>query len=133
MTILDIGSKQVKKKHDTYRVLFPPPFIYEGMDIEPGDNVDIVGYHNIEKMYDVVISGQVMEHIEFPWDWLKSLKQYFSKYICIIAPNTCKEHRYPIDTFRFYPDGMRALFKWAGIKELGIMARADDTMGIGMK
>ena len=130
--ILDIGSKRVKRNHNTYRRLFPPPFSYLGMDIEPGLNVDIVGYENIPNFpFDIVISGQVMEHIKYPWEWLKKLKKYFKYYICIIAPNTCVEHGYPFDTFRYFPDGMRALFEWAGIKEVEILKSGADTIGIG--
>ena len=130
--VLDIGSKRVKRKHNTYRRIFQPPYLYIGMDIEPGLNVDIVGYENIPSFkFDAVISGQVMEHVEYPWDWLKSLKKYSKQYICIIVPNTCREHRYPIDTFRYFPDGIRALFKHAGIEELEITKSKSDTIGIG--
>ena len=131
-SILDVGSKRVRRSHNTYRRLFPPSFLYLGMDLEPGRNVDIVGYEKLSNFqFDVVISGQVMEHIEYPWEWLKSLKEHFTTYICIIAPNKCSEHCYPIDTFRYFPDGMRALFKWAEIKEVEIVKSGADTMGIG--
>ncbi len=132
--ILDIGAKRVKRRHNTYRRLFPPPFCYLGMDLEPGRNVDIVGYENIPTFpFDVVISGQVIEHVKQPWEWLKSLTIYYKKYICIIAPSVCNEHRYPIDTFRFLPDGIRELFEWAGIREVEILKYGIDTMGIGAK
>ena len=133
ITVLDIGSKRLKRSHNTYSRLFPPPFKYSGMDLEAGKNVDIVGYESIMGTYDVVISGQVMEHISYPWEWLANLKQYFTKYICIIAPNTWGEHRYPIDTFRYFPDGMRALFDYVGIKEVEIKKSGNDTLGIGTK
>ena len=32
--------------------------------------------------------------------------------ICIIAPNGFKEHRYPVDCWRFFTDGMIALAKY---------------------
>jgi len=32
---------------------------------------------------------------------------------CIIAPADGHEHRYPVDCWRYYPDGMKALAKWA--------------------
>lgn len=103
------------------------------MDIVPGRNVDIVGYENITDVYDVLISGQVMEHIKRPWEWLREIKQYFTRYICIIAPNTAHEHRYPLDTYRYFPDGMRDLFEYAEITELEIFKDAGDTIGIGAK
>ena len=130
-TVLDIGSQRVKRNHQTYSRIFRSPYKYIGMDIEPGRNVDIVGYENITGIYDVVISGQVMEHVNRPWDWLKNLTQYFTKYICIIVPNTLREHKYPLDTYRYFPDGMRDLFNYAGIIELEIFKEQGDTIGIG--
>lgn len=132
-TILDVGAMIVKPKKSmlSYRNLFGEDFSYSGMDIEPGVNVDIVGHDSIIEKYDVVISGQAMEHLCRPWDWLKQLSDYFIKYICIIAPNTWKEHKWPLDTYRYFPDGMRDLFDYAGIKELEIFKKGVDTIGIG--
>jgi len=131
-TVLDVGSMQIMKtKKDTYRDIFEPDFNYTGMDVIPGENVDIVGYENIRGVYDIVISGQTMEHVKRPWDWLRFLKRYFKTYICIIVPNTHKEHRHPLDTYRYFPDGMRDLFEYVGIKEIEIYMSGNDTIGIG--
>lgn len=131
-SVLDVGAMIIKRGH-SYREIFKSDYNYTGMDIAPGPNVGIVGFENITETYDVVISGQVMEHVNHPWDWLKSLKPYFKKYICIIAPNTWKEHKYPIDTYRYFPDGMRDLFEYAGITVFKIFKSDKDTVGIGIK
>jgi len=131
LTILDVGSRLVKGQKDTYREIFEPEYDYMGMDIVPGNNVDIVGFENITRVYDIVISGQVMEHVNRPWEWLKNLKQYFKMYICIIVPNRSHEHRYPIDTYRYFPDGMRDLFDYAGIIPAEIRRAGNDTIGVG--
>lgn len=133
LTILDIGSCNVhRNRKSTYRVVFDG-YDYTGMDIVAGKNVDIVGYENITRIYDVVISGQVMEHVKRPWEWLRSILQYTKKYIVIIVPNTLQEHRFPIDTYRYFPDGMRDLFEYAEIKEIEIYKSEGDTVGIGEK
>lgn len=130
-SVLDVGSRLVNRHHSmTYRMLFEPDYRYVGMDIEPGRNVDIVGYDSLEQ-YDVVISGQVMEHVKRPWEWLKRLVPYFRKYICIIAPHTYRMHRSPFDTYRYFPDGMQDLFDFAGIRTVNIRLGETDTMGIG--
>ena len=103
------------------------------MDLDAGENVDLVGFKNVVNIYDVVISGQVMEHVNRPWEWLKNLGKYYTKYICIIAPHTWKEHRHPIDTYRYFPDGMKDLFEYAGIKIEEILRNETETMGIGSK
>lgn len=128
-SILDIGSLCLYKQ-PSYREIFKG-FRYTGMDIIPGNNVDIVGYENVKTVYDIVISGQVMEHVKRPWEWLASITKYFSIYICVIAPNTHWEHRHPLDTYRYFPDGMRDLFEYAGINELEIYKYKNDTIGIG--
>jgi hypothetical protein len=128
-TVLDVGCRVVKKQSCSYRELFGD-YHYTGMDIVPGRNVDIVGYKGLG-VYDVLISGQVMEHVRRPWEWLASLRSHFRRYVCIIAPNTWKEHRYPIDTYRYFPDGMRDLFDYAGIEPVEIRRVGPDTIGIG--
>jgi len=132
-SILDVGSRRVRRQTLDYSQIFKQEYEYIGMDIVRGNNVDIVGYTNIPKQYDIVISGQVMEHVERPWEWLKDLTYYFKKYICIIAPHTHKEHRYPIDTFRFFPDGMKSLFRYAEIHPLEIIKDTSLIMAIGEK
>lgn len=132
-SVLDVGSRLTNRHHHmTYRDLFGPDYQYVGMDVEPGPNVDIVGYDSLEQ-YDVVISGQVMEHVTRPWDWLTSLVPHFKSFICIIAPHTYRMHRSPLDTYRYFPDGMRDLFEFARIRVVDILLDEADTVGIGTK
>ena len=128
-TILDVGAREVRGQRLSYRRLFGD-YRYTGMDIVAGKNVDIVGYDGLG-VYDVVISGQVMEHVCRPWEWLKVLTGLYREYICIIAPNTWKRHGYPLDTYRYFPDGMRDLFDYAGITPIEVRAVGRDTIGIG--
>lgn len=130
-TVLDIGSKR-HLQQKTYAPLFNK-CDYFGLDVEQGNNVDIIGFKNIKHLYDIVVSGQTMEHVNRPWEWLKNLVKYYKKYICIIAPNSFNEHRFPIDTYRYFPDGMRDLFDYAGIIEVEIFKKGKDTIGIGTK
>ena len=132
ISVLDIGARRVHRAHNTYRRIFKPPrYVYTGMDIEPGLNVDIVGYENILRVYDIVISGQTLEHVKRPWEWMKLWAKYFLDYICVIAPHSAKEHRFPMDTYRYLPDGMADLFNYAGIIPVETIKDDWDTMGIG--
>jgi SAM-dependent methyltransferase len=89
-----------------------------------GPNVDIAvkspyKWNEIRDNYcDVVISGQVFEHIEFPWLTMLEIARVVKPngLVCIIAPNGLGLHRYPVDCWRFYSDGMIALAKWAGLE-----------------
>ncbi|MDH4127128.1 MAG: class I SAM-dependent methyltransferase [Spirochaetota bacterium] len=113
--ILDVGSYDV---NGSYRDIFKESE-YHGLDIEKGENVDIVlqnpyDWSSIQSnYYDVVISGQALEHVEFFWITMKEMCRVLKKggLICIIVPNNFKEHRYPVDCYRFFTDGLVALAK----------------------
>lgn len=36
----------------------------------------------------------------------------------LIAPSKRPEHRYPVDCWRYYPDGYRAIGNWSGLETL---------------
>lgn len=119
LKILDIGSLDV---NGTYVEIFREPnWIYHGADITAGKNVDIVlknpyDWHEIKtNSYDVVISGQAFEHIEYIWITMLQINRILKLggIACIVAPADGFEHRYPQDCWRFYPDGFKALSRWA--------------------
>jgi len=122
-TVVDIGSMDV---NGTYRDLFPA-CRYIGIDMAAGLGVDIVArdpyrYPVATGSADLVISGQAFEHVEFFWlAWLEMCRIVRSGgLIFLLAPSRDPEHRYPVDCWRFYPDGFRALAKWAGVELLEV-------------
>ena len=122
-TVVDIGSCDV---NGSYRSLFPGSR-YIGIDMEPGPGVDRVAtrpyrYPVASNSTDLVISGQVFEHIEFFWlAWLEMSRIVRrGGLIFLLAPSRGPEHRYPVDCWRFYPDGFRALAKWSGVALLEV-------------
>ena len=118
--VLDIGSYD---QNGTYKDLFQKErYNYLGLDLSPGPNVDIVP-ENIyswkelnSEMFDLVISGQVFEHIAYPWLTMQEIGRVLtpSGVGIIIAPNSGREHKAPMDCYRFFADGLRALAEWAG-------------------
>ena len=123
LTVLDIGSCSVDhQKQDTYRNLIAPHWTYVGCDMHEGNNVDIVfkdpyDWKELEgQEFDVIISGQAFEHIEYPFETIKQMNKFLKSggYSCIIAPFIAVEHQYPVDCWRFLPDGWRALCKSVG-------------------
>lgn len=121
LNILDLGSYDV---NGSYRPLFKHPnWHYRGMDLSPGPNVDIVlssPYRFPISTYnmDLIISGQAFEHIEFFWlTWLEMVRVLKpGGTIFLIAPSRGPEHRYPVDCWRFYPDGFAALAKYGALE-----------------
>jgi GT2 family glycosyltransferase/Flp pilus assembly protein TadD/SAM-dependent methyltransferase len=123
--LLDVGSYGV---NGTYKQIFDDPtkFLYTGLDVTLGPNVDYVPadpykWMNLgDESFDVIISGQAFEHIEFPWLIMNEMSRVLRKngLICIVAPSRGPEHKYPVDCWRFYPDGFRALAKWADLETI---------------
>ena len=87
-------------------------------DIVPQDIYDWTEIK--DDQFDVVISGKAFEHIEFFWVTISEMARVLKKggLICIIAPNGFREHRYPVDCWRFFSDGMVAIARWANLKVL---------------
>lgn len=117
--ILDLGSQDV---NGSYRPIFSQHvWHYVGLDMEAGNNVDIVlrtpyVWREIaSESADVVISGQAFEHIQFFWITMLEVARVLKPggICCILAPSSGPEHRYPVDCWRFYPDGMMSLAHFA--------------------
>lgn len=116
--ILDVGSYDV---NGTYKDLINNNiFEYVGLDMAKGPNVDICPANTYswnelrDNEFDIVISGQALEHIEFFWITVEEIVRVTKKggLICIIAPNGFDEHRHPVDCWRFWTDGMIALARY---------------------
>lgn len=126
LKIFDLGSCDV---NGSYRNLFDNPlWKYVGMDLNDGKNVDIIldnPYHwgcvGTESV-DVLISGQAFEHIEFFWITMLEISRILKAggLCCIIAPSGGSEHRFPVDCWRFFPDGFKALAKFARMEILEV-------------
>jgi SAM-dependent methyltransferase len=95
-----------------------------GVDIQAGRNVDKV----MERPYripvpsnsqDVVLSGQVFEHIPFPWASILEIARVLKPegYLFMTVPSRGHQHS-TYDCWRYYPDGMRALAAHAELRLL---------------
>lgn len=123
--ILDVGSYNV---NGTFRKALnaEQQGNYVGLDISAGSNVNIVpadpySWTEIpDESFDIVISGSAFEHTEFFWLTIKEIARVVRPggKVCIIAPARWHLHCYPVDCWRFNPDGMAAMAKWSGLKLL---------------
>ena len=126
LVIFDLGSFDV---NGSYREIFDHPgWQYKGLDVEAGKNVDIVLKNNYNwkeidsDSTDVLVSGQAFEHIEFFWITMLEVARILKPggLCCIIAPAGGYEHRYPVDCWRFYPDGFSAVARFAKLKVIDV-------------
>ena len=68
--------------------------------------------------YDLVFSAQVIEHVRKPWRWMPELARVCRPggVVITINPVSWHYHESPVDCWRIYPEGMRALSEDAGLE-----------------
>jgi len=145
LRILEVGSFCSSPPHKDlmFRRYFRdnPNWELIGLDLVAGPNVDIVSefpynYPFEDNSFDVVISGNTMEHVENIYSWIRELTRLSNDLICIIVPAYRVEHKKPIDCWRVYPDGMRfILSEIANLEVLKckLTGQGLDTIGVGRK
>lgn len=142
LSILDVGSLTLGG--GTYRRLIESKqWKYVGLDVVAGGNVDVVAtdpyrYPFPDNSFDIVISGQTLEHVARIWDWAREICRVTKDggRVCIIAPSRGHRHHRP-DCWRVQPDGMRALLEHAGFKKFEADIKMDgiwqDCVGVAIK
>lgn len=120
LKILDIGSFDKTGDYNYGLILNEKKWTYHGLDLRAGNNIDIVvenPYHwnEIEdETYDLIVSGQAFEHIEFFWLTLEEVKRILKPggLFFLIVPSTGPVHKNPYDCYRFNEDAMKAMAKY---------------------
>jgi SAM-dependent methyltransferase len=111
-SVLDVGGADV---NGSYRPLFED-CKYTSLDYQNADIV-VTGYEwpIADDVFDAVVSGQTLEHDGWFWVTLQNIARVLKPggHAIIIAPSKGEVHRYPVDCYRFLPDSMDALARWA--------------------
>ncbi|MBE6489644.1 MAG: class I SAM-dependent methyltransferase [Methanobrevibacter sp.] len=124
LDILDVGSLDNAGNYNYSDIFDEVNWNYTGLDFQAGNNVDIVvtdiyNWFEIEdNSYDVVISGQFFEHLEFFWLTMSQIERVLKPggYVCIIAPSAGPRHGGDMpNCYKFYEDGFRALAKYVDL------------------
>lgn len=137
LKIGDVGACDVNG--NVRHVFSGPNWEYVGMDVTEGPNVDHVlkyDWLNVDVCsFDVIVSISTLEHVPKPWQWIRKLASRVKRggLIYINAPNTWPFHEHPVDCWRVWPVGMKALFDEADIMPLSVYATGPDTTGIGRR
>lgn len=68
-----------------------------------------------DNSYDIVLSGQVFEHVKKPWKLIVELARICRQggVIITVAPVSWPYHEAPVDCWRIYPEAMKALHEEA--------------------
>lgn len=134
LNILEIGSKVIPPQISQKFLFENKNWNYKGLDIEAGYNVDIVPNDSYDwkelgdNTFDVVISSQTFEHIPYFWITAFEIGRVLKDggLACIIVPSAGDEHRFPYDTFRYFPDGLNLLCEYMGFKTFEVYRQSED-------
>jgi SAM-dependent methyltransferase len=68
--------------------------------------------------YDIVVSGQVIEHVRQVWTWVQELARVCKAggFVVTVNPVSWPYHEAPIDCWRIFPEGMRTLYENARLR-----------------
>jgi SAM-dependent methyltransferase len=82
-----------------------------------------------DNTFDIVVSGQVIEHVKKIWRWMNELARVCKPggRVITINPVSWEYHACPVDCWRIYPEGMRALHSDAGLNtELAVFESLEE-------
>ena len=120
LDILDVGSLDGKGTFNYSTLFNETNWTYTGLDIEGGNNVQII-VTDIYNSYDVIISGQFFEHLEFFWLAMIQIERVLKPggYLCIIVPSAGPNHGGDMpNCYRFHEDGLKAMAKYVDLEVL---------------
>jgi SAM-dependent methyltransferase len=114
--VLEIGARNVTGV--TRRAEYPNAARYIGVDIHPGEGVDIVAdAHRLSQVVapasvDAVFSASVFEHLVFPWKAVLEINRVLKPggYVFTFTHPAWPAHELPWDFWRFPVGGLAALF-----------------------
>ena len=127
LNILDVGSLDKNGNYNYSDIFDEKNWTYSGLDFQEGNNVDIVvtdiyNWFEIEdNVYDVIVSGQFFEHLEFFWLTMSEIERVLKPggYVCIIVPSAGPKHGGNIpNCYRFHEDGLKAIAKYVNLDVL---------------
>lgn len=121
MKILEIGADAFPSTYK--KAVDNDAIVWETLDIVKSENVTYIAENEYkfpisDNTFDIVLSGQVIEHVKKIWVWIKELARVckVGGRVIILAPVSWTFHQAPVDCWRIYPAGMKALYKEAGLK-----------------
>lgn len=120
--VLELGTKRSRPDRSTWlKAEFQrefPRVEYFGLDIEAGQDVDLVGdVHRLQdvvgkRIFDCVIARSILEHVKKPWVVAEQIEKVTTKgsLVWVGVPWCFPTHGYPIDVWRISTEGLKVLF-----------------------
>jgi SAM-dependent methyltransferase len=122
--VIELGSQNV---NGSLRDHSPPGARYVGMDMAPGNGVDLIvtpgtPFPIADETVDVAVTSSAFEHDVCFWETFLDLMRVLKPggLLYVNAPSNYAFHRYPVDCWRFYPDAGYALTVWASRRGVAV-------------
>lgn len=124
--VLEIGPDTIPSTYLNHlvRAQIDVDWYWAEFDVRPGYEQDSLRVACTEYSvdapddhYDVVFHGQVLEHVRAPWKFVPETARVLKPggAMLVIMPAAWEHHACPVDCWRAYPEGLRALFEDAGL------------------
>jgi SAM-dependent methyltransferase len=120
MCVLEVGAG-TEPQASIQRIVGDASICWETAGIDPSCPTTYIGteysYPIDSDRADIVVATNVLEHVRKPWVWIKELARICKPggYVITINPVSWPYHEHPIDCWRAYPEGMKALYEDAGL------------------
>ena len=134
MKVLEIGPDATPSAYAS--LIADPSITWETVDLASATDGRTLTYRAEteyqfpipSESYDVIVSGQVIEHVRKVWIWMEEVARVCKRGGTVITVNPINwpYHEGPVDCWRIYPEGMRALYEAAGLSvELALFEKLD--------
>lgn len=119
--VLEVGSRRFGEYLD-FRALLPHLSDFTGVDLEAGDNVDVVTdltrpFNEVDaalsgRRFDTICCTSVLEHVPNPFLIADNLQRLMAPggVLFLSVPFVFRFHAYPGDYWRFTPEAVKVLF-----------------------
>lgn len=95
---------------------------WQTMDMYQCEKLDFTNLQPYEfpipdESFDLIVSANVAEHVQALWKWMPEVARVCRRggRVVTINPVSYPYHEAPIDCWRIYPEGMRAVYAEAGL------------------
>jgi len=133
MRILEIGPDKFPSSYKT--IVGIDSINWDTLDIYKNPNLtysatEELHYPIQDNQYDIILSGNVLEHVPKVWIWIKELARICKEggLIITVNPVYLGYHPHPVDCWRAFPEGMKALYEEAGIKVILLLYETLDVL-----
>lgn len=123
MRVLEIGPD---KFPSTYQAIVgDDSLVWETLDLHQSPQLTFCAsseyrFPILDNTYDIVLSGQVIEHVRRIWLWMQELVRVckVGGFVITINPVSWPYHEAPVDCWRAFPEGMKALYEDSSLEVL---------------